>query len=92
MEVNDGARATWSQHWIKIGFEAIEARLAYLPGPFALGERPTIADICIVPQVFNARRFGVDLSPYKRILEIDATASELEAFAMAEPARQPDAE
>ena len=92
MEVNETARATWSQHWIKVGFEAIEARLAHLPGPFALGERPTVADICIVPQVFNARRFGVDLSPYKRILEIDATASELEAFAMAEPDRQPDAE
>ena len=92
MEVNETARATWSQHWIKVGFEAIETRLAHLPGPFALGERPTVADICIVPQVFNARRFGVDLSPYKRILEIDATASELEAFAMAEPGRQPDAE
>jgi maleylpyruvate isomerase len=92
MGVDEAARATWSQHWIKAGFEAIEARLAHLPGPFALGERPTIADICIVPQVFNARRFGVDLSPYKRILEIDATASELEAFAMAEPGRQPDAE
>lgn len=92
MGVSEAARATWSQHWIKVGFEAVETRLAHLPGPFALGERPTIADICIVPQVFNARRFGVDLSPYKRILEIDATASGLEAFAMAEPGRQPDAE
>jgi maleylpyruvate isomerase len=92
MGVDEAARAAWSQYWIKAGFDAIEARLAHLPGPFALGERPTVADICIVPQVFNARRFGVDLSPYKRILEIDATASDLEAFAMAEPGRQPDAE
>lgn len=92
MGVDEAALAAWSQYWIKAGFDAIEARLAHLPGPFALGERPTVADICIVPQVFNARRFGVDLSPYKRILEIDATASELEAFAMAEPGRQPDAE
>jgi maleylpyruvate isomerase len=92
MGVDEAARAAWSQYWIKAGFDAIEARLAHLPGPFALGERPTVADICIVPQVFNARRFGVDLSPYKRILEIDATASEFEAFAMAEPGRQPDAE
>jgi maleylpyruvate isomerase len=92
MGVNEAARATWSQHWIKVGFEAIETRLAHLPGPFALGERPTIADICIVPQVFNARRFGVDLSPYKRILEVDTTASELEPFAMAEPGCQPDTE
>ena len=92
MGVDEAARAAWSQYWIKAGFDAIEARLAHLPGPFALGERPTVADICIVPQVINGRRFGVDLSPYKRILEIDATASDLEAFAMAEPGRQPDAE
>lgn len=92
MGVDEAARTTWSQHWIKAGFEVIEARLARLPGPFALGERPTVADICIIPQVFNARRFGVDLSPYKRILEIDATASKIEAFVMAEPGRQPDAE
>ena len=71
---------------------AIEARLAHLPGPFALGEQPTLADICIVPQVFNARRFGVDLTPYKRIVGIDAAASKLDAFAAAEPGRQPDAE
>jgi maleylpyruvate isomerase len=63
-----------------------------LPGPFALGDRPTLADICIVPQVFNARRFGVDLSPYARILEIDAASARLDAFAAAEPGRQPDVE
>lgn len=92
MDVGDAARTAWSQHWIEAGFEAIETRLARLPGPFALGEQPTLADICIVPQVFNARRFNVDLSPYRRILEIDAVASKLEAFAAAEPGRQPDAE
>jgi maleylpyruvate isomerase len=63
-----------------------------LPGPFAFGARPTLADICIVPQVFNARRFGVELTPYPRIREIDAAAARLEAFATAEPGRQPDAE
>jgi len=63
-----------------------------LPGPFAFGALPTLADICIVPQVFNARRFGIDLAPYHRIREIDAAAAKLEAFAAAEPGRQPDAE
>ena len=90
--VNEGERAAWSKHWIEIGFDAIEARLAQLPGPFALGDRPTLADICIVPQVFNARRFGVNLSPYKRIVALDTAAAKLDAFAAAEPGRQPDAE
>jgi len=51
-----------------------------------------LADVCVVPQVFNAGRFGVDLAPYAQIREIDAAASALEAFAAATPARQPDAE
>jgi glutathione S-transferase len=55
-------------------------------------ERPTLADICIVPQVFNAKRFGVDVSPYKRIAAIDFAASKLAAFTDAEPDRQTDAE
>jgi len=92
MGVDEATRAAWSKHWIETGFEAVEARLSHLPGPFALGDQPTLADICIVPQVFNARRFGVDLTPYKRIVAIDAAAAKLDAFAAAEPGRQPDAE
>jgi maleylpyruvate isomerase len=90
--VSDTDRTQWSQHWIETGFDAIEARLKQMPGPFAFGDQPTLADICIVPQVFNARRFGVNLTPYARIREIDAAAAKLEAFAAAEPARQSDAE
>jgi glutathione S-transferase len=67
-------------------------RLQGISGPFAFGERPTLADICIVPQVFNARRFGVDLEPYRRIREIEAAASTAEAFVAARPERQADAE
>lgn len=92
MGIDEAGRAAWSKHWIALGFDAIEARLRTLPGPFALGGQPGLADICIVPQVFNARRFGVDLAPYARIREIDAEAGKLEAFAAAEPGRQPDAE
>lgn len=91
MGVDEATRAAWSKHWIETGFDAVEARLAHLPGPFALGDKPTLADICLVPQVFNARRFGVDLSPYKRIVALDAAAMSLDAFAAAEPGRQPDA-
>src|SRR6266404_4579439 len=75
MGVDEGARTAWLQHWIIHGFETIEARLAQLPGPFAIGDRPTLADVCIVPQVFSARRYGVDLAPYRRILAVDAAAA-----------------
>lgn len=92
MGVDEATRASWSKHWIETGFDAVEARLAHLSGPFALGDKPTLADICLVPQVFNARRFGVDLTPYKRIVALDAAAAKLDAFAAAEPSRQPDAE
>jgi maleylpyruvate isomerase len=92
MGVDDEARSEWSQHWIRLGFDAVEARLRQTRGPFAFGERPTLADICIVPQMFNARRFGVDLAPYERICEIDAIAETVDAFASARPDRQSDAE
>ncbi|MDA9433570.1 maleylacetoacetate isomerase [Bradyrhizobium sp. CCBAU 51627] len=93
MGVDETLRARWSQYWIEAGFEAIERRLEQLgAGPFSFGEEPTLADICIVPQIFNARRFGVDLSPYPRILAIETSASKMEAFARSEPGRQPDAE
>ncbi|WP_407194676.1 maleylacetoacetate isomerase [Bradyrhizobium sp. STM 3566] len=90
--VEDEVRAEWSRHWIRLGFDAVEARLRRLPGPFAFGGAPSLADICLVPQVFNARRFGVDLEPYRRIREIDAAAASVEAFATARPDRQADAD
>lgn len=93
MGVDDSRRAAWSRHWIAAGFEAIEARLTQLnSGPFAFGDQPTLADICIVPQIFNARRFGLDLSPYPLIRTIDAAAAKVQAFVAAEPQRQADAE
>ncbi len=66
--------------------------LAGRPGRFLFVDRPTIAEICLVPQLGNARRFGVDLTPYPRLLAAEATALEIPAFAQAVPDRQPDAE
>ncbi|MGB6664786.1 MAG: maleylacetoacetate isomerase, partial [Methylocella sp.] len=66
------ARAAWNRHWIGIGFGAIEARLAAIAGRHAVGDRITLADICLVPQVYNARRAGLDLAPYPRIAAADA--------------------
>lgn len=90
--VDEVDRARWSKEWVEKGFAAIEARLAQTPGPFAYGDRPTLADICIVPQIFNARRFDADLAPFERIRQIEAEAMKLDAFVAAEPGRQPDAE
>ena len=87
-------RTGWYRYWIDLGFEALEKRLAGDPrtGLFCHGQSPTLADVCLVPQVANARRFHVDLSPYPAIVHIDAACAELPAFADAAPARQPDAE
>lgn len=84
----------WIRHWIGTGFDALEKRLAHSPsrGRFCYGDTPTLADIMLVPQVFNARRFGVDMGRFPTIAAIDARCAELAAFADAAPAKQPDAE
>jgi maleylacetoacetate isomerase len=82
-------RDTWYHHWVQAGFEALEDALAHSPaGRFCHGDSPSMADLCLVPQVFNARRFAVDLSPYPRIVAIDAACGELAAFQSAAPERQ----
>jgi maleylpyruvate isomerase len=86
-----GARAVWNRHWIGIGFGAIEARLAAIAGRHAVGDQITLADICLVPQVYNARRVGLDLALYPGIAAADAAAREQPAFAAAAPEAQPDA-
>ncbi|MGN6790587.1 MAG: maleylacetoacetate isomerase [Rhodanobacteraceae bacterium] len=88
----DEQKLAWSRHWIEIGFDAIEALLAAnRKGPFCDGNAPTLADCCLVPQVYNARRFGVSLAPYPTIDAIDAVCRRLEAFARAAPEAQADA-
>jgi len=80
----------WYAHWIDLGFSALEAMLEDGPeGPFALGDTVGIADLCLVPQVFNARRFAVDLTPYPRLVAIADRAAALPAFADAAPGTQP---
>lgn len=85
---------TWYRHWVATGFEALEQHLASeaATGAFCHGDRPTLADVCLVPQVTNARRFDCDLEPYPTIRRIDASCHELAAFRDAAPERQPDAE
>jgi maleylacetoacetate isomerase len=80
----------WYHHWVREGFDALEAMVA--AGPYAHGTDVTLADICLVPQVANARRLKVPLDPYPKIVAIDAACAELSAFEEARPERQPDAE
>lgn len=86
-------RDEWVRHWIREGFDAFEALLDDDPatGTFCEGDQPTIADCCLVPQVYNARRFGVDLTPYSTIQRIEAACLALPAFDAARPERQADA-
>jgi len=81
---------TWYRHWVTEGFKAIEAMIA--PGPYAFGAQPTLADCCLVPQVFNARRFNTPLEAFPKIVAVDAACLKLPAFDRARPENQPDAE
>ena len=80
----------WYHHWVTAGFEAVEALIG--PGPYACGDRVTIADLCLVPQVYNARRLKVPLERFPKILGVDAACLALPAFDRARPENQPDAE
>jgi maleylpyruvate isomerase len=80
----------WYHHWITEGFEAIEALVR--PGPYCCGNEVTIADVCLVPQVSNARRMKVPLDKFPKIVAIDAACLALTAFDRARPENQPDAE
>ena len=83
----------WMDHWMRLGFDSIEARLASMDisGACCLGDEPGLADICLVGQAYNADRFGTDLAPYERISAIVAHCRSLPAFAAAAPEAQPDA-
>ena len=85
------ARDKWYAHWITEGFEALEAMAAQRAGAFLFGNSPGLADICLVPQMYNARRFNVPVEPYPTLLRADASANALPAFAEAHPDKQEQA-
>lgn len=94
LNVSDEAKDKWYAHWIHEGFKAIEQELQHYKelGPYAFGDILTLADAFIVAQMYNARRFNVDLSNYPRLVEIEEHCLTLDAFKDAQPESQPDAE
>jgi maleylacetoacetate isomerase len=91
---DDAQKAEWMRHWVSTGLHALETMLASSKdtGHFCHGNTPTMADACLVPQVYNARRWKVPLGDYPTILRIDAVCAGLDAFHDAAPERQPDAQ
>jgi len=80
----------WYHHWVHDGFDAVEAMIE--PGPYSFGSDITLADICLVPQVYNARRLKAPLDKYPKIVAVDSACAKLPAFDRARPENQPDAE
>jgi maleylacetoacetate isomerase len=89
-----GAQVSWQRHWIRVGFDALETMLAMSPhtGAWCHGDAPTIADICLIPQVANARRVKFEIDTWPTIARIEAHALKHPAFDAALPKNQPDAE
>jgi maleylpyruvate isomerase len=92
--VAEEVKLGWQQHWLHSGLQTLEDLLANDPrtGSYCHGDTPTLADCCLVPQVFNALRFNVDITGYPTVMRIHAACSEHPAFLRAHPSRQPDAE
>ncbi|CAM3753732.1 MULTISPECIES: maleylacetoacetate isomerase [Pseudoalteromonas] len=88
--VDDDAKNAWYRHWVEVGFEKLE-RLLDNDNDFCVGDKPSLADVCLVPQVFNAYRFNVDMTAYPKIAAIYERCNKLDAFIDAAPQNQPDA-
>jgi maleylpyruvate isomerase len=91
---SDEQQANWQRHWITLGFEALEKMLSLSKntGAFCYGDTPTVADICLIPQIFNARRVNLEIEQYPTLSRIFARAMQHPAFDVAQPKNQPDAE
>lgn len=94
LNIDDAGRDQWYLHWVQLGLTGVEAMLADSPktGEFCHGDQPGFADLMLVPQVANARRFGCDLSAMPNVVRIDAACNTLDAFINAAPANQPDSQ
>jgi maleylacetoacetate isomerase len=83
------AKTKWMQHWMRAGFDALSAMLN--DGPFAFGDQPTLADICLIPQLYNARRWGMNVDAWPKLAALEKACLALPAFSSTAPEAQPDA-
>ncbi|CAM4135570.1 maleylacetoacetate isomerase [Pseudoalteromonas ostreae] len=90
LDADDATKNTWYRHWVEVGFEKIEQLLDH-KNQYCVGDKPSLADVCLVPQVFNAYRFNVDMTAYPKIAAIYERCNTLDAFIDAAPQNQPDA-
>lgn len=94
MGLAEDAKTDWIRHWTEMALSAMEQQVSRpgKRGKFCFGATPTIADCCLVPQLFNARRFGIDLMAFPTLVRIDEECQKLPEFELADPSRQPDTE
>jgi len=93
LQISKQQQEDWNKHWVEQGFSAIETLLQdSATGDFCHGNSPTLADVCLIPHVYNVRRAEIDMSPYPEIARIDANCLALDAFDRAIPEHQPDAD
>lgn len=85
-------KLSWIRHWLETGLTALERELAEAGGAFCYGDTPTMADCCLAPQLYNARRFDVDVSRFPALNAIDERCQQIDAFHIAHPDRQPDSD
>lgn len=90
LAVSNTEKTAWYQHWIKLGFHSLEQQLQQSNGQYCFGEQPTFADCCLIPQVYNAKRFQIDLTEYPKIQSIYTHCMQLQAFQQAAPEQQAD--
>lgn len=91
LSVSDEAKSAWIRHWLSAGLAGVEQGLATYAGRLSLNQRPGYLEACVIPQLYNARRFGCDLSRFPQLLDMAARCETLPAFVAAAPENQPDA-
>lgn len=91
LNASDEQKIEWYRHWVITGLKALEAQLTYSNGQFCFGDQPSLADCCLIPQVYNAKRFNIDLSDFPKIESIYTHCNSLDAFQKAAPEAQLDA-
>jgi len=90
LQISNEQKQQWYFHWLKEGFDVLEKELAFYKTAYSVTDHPTLIDLCLIPQMYNAHRFKFDLSGYPRLLEIEKNCLKLDAFQKASPEAQPD--